>query len=41
MSVEEKMDRLTSALREQFAGSARLKAIIKDHLGKLGYAIHV
>jgi len=34
---EEKMDRLTSTLREQFAESERLEAIIKDNLGKLGY----
>lgn len=34
---EEKMDRLTSTLREQFAESARLEAIIKENLAKLGY----
>lgn len=34
---EEKMDRLTSTLFEQFAESARLEAIIKDNLSKLGY----
>jgi len=38
---EEKMDRLTSTLREQFAESERLEAIIKDNLGKLGYDINV
>ena len=36
----EKMDRLTATLREQFAESARLEAIIKDNLGKLGYDIN-
>jgi len=34
---EEKMDRLTSTLREQFAESERLEAIIKENLSKLGY----
>ena len=36
---EEKMDRLTATLAEQFEESARLEAIIKDKLGKLGYDI--
>lgn len=34
---EEKMARLTATLREQFAESARLEAIIKENLAKLGY----
>lgn len=34
---EEKMDRLTSTLREQFAESERLETVIKDNLSKLGY----
>lgn len=34
---EEKMARLTATLQEQFAESARLEAIIKKNLAKLGY----
>lgn len=34
---EEKMERLTATLREQFAESARLEVIIKQNLAKLGY----
>jgi type I restriction enzyme M protein len=36
---EEKMARLTTTLHEQFAESARLEAIIKENLAKLGYDI--
>ena len=34
---EEKMERLTTTLAEQFAESARLEAIIKDNLHRLGF----
>lgn len=34
---EEKMERLTTTLQEQFEESARLEAIIKQNLRKLGY----
>lgn len=34
---EEKMARLTTTLQEQFAESARLEAIIRENLGRLGY----
>jgi type I restriction enzyme M protein len=36
---EDKMARLTAALREQFAESDRLEAAIKDNLGRLGYTV--
>ena len=36
---DEKMDRLTATLREQFAESERLEAIIKKNLAKLGYDV--
>ena len=34
---EEKMERLTGALHEQFAESARLEAVIRENLRRLGY----
>jgi type I restriction enzyme M protein len=34
---EEKMERLTATLWEQFEESARLEAIIRQNLAKLGY----
>jgi type I restriction enzyme M protein len=36
---EEKMLRLTTTLQEQFVESARLEAIIRQNLSKLGYEI--
>ncbi len=36
-AFEEKMARLTATLNEQFAESARLEAIIRQNLSKLGY----
>ena len=32
-----KMERLTATLREQFAESARLEAVISENLRRLGY----
>jgi type I restriction enzyme M protein len=36
---EEKMARLTTTLHEQFAENARLEAIIRQNLRKLGYEV--
>lgn len=37
---EEKMARLTAELAEQFAESARLEAIIRENLRRVGYERH-
>jgi type I restriction enzyme M protein len=34
---EDKMARLTAQLNEQFAESARLEAVIRENLARLGY----
>jgi type I restriction enzyme M protein len=36
---EEKMERLTAELAEQFAGSQRLEDVIRENLDGIGYAI--